>query len=148
MSVDTRASVGSTLDRIDQLLGELVVTSPAALRMASCGRQADELAVVVERLAGEERAAGGRARTLTALDMLGQALGELAAQLRVGEEALRVLEVLGRRAARGSDRIAVDSGVPIHRARAVLLELELTGLAQRCVDGWRQCGHSETGVAS
>jgi hypothetical protein len=37
--------------------------------MASCGRQADELAAVVERLAGEERAAGGRARTLTALGL-------------------------------------------------------------------------------
>jgi hypothetical protein len=60
MSVDTRASVGSTVDRIDQLLG--------------------------------------------------QALGELAAQLQVGdglgEDALRVLEALGRRTARGSDRIA------------------------------------------
>ena len=99
MSVtDLCASVGSTLDRIDQALGELVPTSPAALRMALCGRQADELAVVVGRLAGEERAAGGRGRTLSALDMLGQALGELAAQLRVGdglsEEGLRVLAAL------------------------------------------------------
>ena len=129
MSVtDLCASVGSTLDRIDQALGELVPTSPAALRMALCGRQADELAVVVGRLAGEERAAGGRGRTLSALDMLGQALG--------------------RRTARGSDRICVDSGVPIDRVRTVLLELEAAGLAQRHEWGWVQCGLTGAEVRS
>jgi DNA processing protein len=55
----------------------------------------------------------------------------------LGEEALRVHEALGRRTGRGSERIAIDSGVPLDRVRALLPELELTGLARRCEDGWR-----------
>lgn len=153
MSVGIHASVGSTLDRIDQLLGLPVAVSPVALRMASGARQADELAAVVERLAGEERTAGGRERTLTALDMLCQALAELAAQLRVGDdlngEALRVFEALGRRTGRSCERIAVDAGVPLDRARAVLAELELVGLARRHEwGGWRHTGPTGTGVWS
>jgi DNA processing protein len=56
----------------------------------------------------------------------------------LGDEALRVHEALGKRSARSADRIAVDSGVPLDRVRALLPELELTGLARRCEDGWRQ----------
>jgi DNA processing protein len=56
----------------------------------------------------------------------------------LGEDALRVHEALSRRTARGSDRIALDSGVPLDRVRALLPELELTGLAERCDDGWRR----------
>ncbi len=52
-------------------------------------------------------------------------------------QALRVHEALDRKSARGSDRISVDSGVPLDRVRALLPELELTGLAERCEDGWR-----------
>ncbi|HET9140983.1 DNA-processing protein DprA [Actinophytocola sp.] len=54
----------------------------------------------------------------------------------LGPEALRVHEALGR-SGRSSERIAVDSGVPLDRVRALLPELELTGLARRCEDGWR-----------
>jgi hypothetical protein len=75
-----RVSVAGTLDRIDAVLADTTV----ARLVVSCARQADELAVVVDHLAGEERVAGGRARTLTALDMLGRALGELATELRTG----------------------------------------------------------------
>jgi DNA processing protein len=55
----------------------------------------------------------------------------------LGAEALRVHGALGR-SGRTSERIAIDSGVPIDRVRALLPELELTGLARRCEDGWRQ----------
>ena len=51
--------------------------------------------------------------------------------------ALRVHEALDRKSGRGSDRISVDSGVPLDRVRALLPELELTGLVERCEDGWR-----------
>jgi DNA processing protein len=77
-----------------------------------------------------------------ATNMLRQAWSELAAQPRTGgtvsAEAPRVWEALGRRTARSSDRISVDSGVPIGRGRAVLGELELSGLAERRDSGWCQ----------
>jgi DNA processing protein len=53
------------------------------------------------------------------------------------DQALRVHEALARQGGRGADRISVDSGVPIDRVRALLPELELTGLAERSEDGWR-----------
>lgn len=56
----------------------------------------------------------------------------------LGEQALRVHEALGNRAGHSADMIAVDSGVPLARVRALLPELELTGLAERCDDGWRR----------
>jgi DNA processing protein len=56
----------------------------------------------------------------------------------LGPDALRVHDALGKRIARSPDRIAVDSGVPLDRVRALLPELELTGLARRSEDGWRQ----------
>ncbi|MCT2584716.1 DNA-processing protein DprA [Actinophytocola gossypii] len=56
----------------------------------------------------------------------------------LGTEALRVHEALRRRAARTPAQVAVDSGVSIDRVRALLPELELTGLAERCEEGWRQ----------
>lgn len=52
-------------------------------------------------------------------------------------EALRVHEALGKQSGRGTDRISIDSGVPLDRVRALLPELELTGFAARCEDGWR-----------
>ena len=53
-------------------------------------------------------------------------------------DALRVHEALRRRAGRTPARIAVESGVPIDRVRALLPELELTGLAEQCEEGWRR----------
>jgi DNA processing protein len=55
----------------------------------------------------------------------------------LGPEALRVHEALAKRTARSAEQIAVDSGVPLNRVRALLPELELTGLARREEDGWR-----------
>ncbi|HEY7597966.1 MAG TPA: DNA-processing protein DprA [Actinophytocola sp.] len=56
----------------------------------------------------------------------------------LGDDALRVHEALHRRATRSTARVAVESGVPLDRVRAILPELELTGLAERCEGGWRQ----------
>jgi DNA processing protein len=52
-------------------------------------------------------------------------------------QALRVHEALSRQSGRATDRISVDSGVPLDRVRSLLPELELTGHAKRCEDGWR-----------
>ncbi len=38
--------------------------------------------------------------------------------------------------ARTTEGIAVDAGLPLDRVRALLPELELTGFARRCEDGW------------
>lgn len=56
----------------------------------------------------------------------------------LGPDALRVHEALSGRGGRGAEWIAVESGVPIERVRALLPELELSGLAARCEDGWRR----------
>jgi DNA processing protein len=53
-------------------------------------------------------------------------------------QALRVHEALRREEGRGAEEVAVDSGVPLERVRALLPELELTGHATRRDDGWRQ----------
>ncbi|HEU5470347.1 MAG TPA: DNA-processing protein DprA [Actinophytocola sp.] len=60
----------------------------------------------------------------------------------LGAEAMRVHDALGRRSGRSPDRIALDSGVPLDRVRALLPELELGGLARRCEDGWRTAAAS------
>jgi DNA processing protein len=54
------------------------------------------------------------------------------------ERSLRVHEALGRRSGLSAEQVAVRSGVPLERVRAVLPALELTGLAQRCESGWRR----------
>ena len=56
----------------------------------------------------------------------------------LGDAALRVHEALRRRTARSTAQVAVESGVSLDRVRALLPELELTGLAERCEEGWRQ----------
>jgi DNA processing protein len=56
----------------------------------------------------------------------------------LGDQALRVHESLARRAGRSCEQISVESGVPLDRVRALLPELELTGLAERCEAGWRR----------
>lgn len=60
----------------------------------------------------------------------------------LGDAALRVFEALHRRAARSTAQVAVESGVALNRVRALLPELELTGLAERCEEGWRQARYS------
>jgi DNA processing protein len=54
------------------------------------------------------------------------------------ERALRVHEALDRREGMSAEQVAVRSGVPQDRVRAVLPALELTGLAERCETGWRR----------
>jgi len=56
----------------------------------------------------------------------------------LGDQALRVHEALRREVGASVEEIAVGSGVPLERARALLPELELTGHAERHEDGWRQ----------
>jgi DNA processing protein len=53
-------------------------------------------------------------------------------------QALRVHEGLRRETGRSSEEVAVDSGVPLERVRALLPELEITGHVARHEDGWRQ----------
>jgi DNA processing protein len=63
----------------------------------------------------------------------------------LGDQALRIHEALHTRNGNSADAIAVESGVSIDRVRALLPELELTGLARRCEDGWRRvAGKAET----
>lgn len=64
----------------------------------------------------------------------------------LGPQALRVHEALGPRAGKSVDRIAVESGVPVQRVRAVLPALELDGLAKRCDTGWRRTGEVPVSV--
>jgi DNA processing protein len=54
------------------------------------------------------------------------------------EQSLRVHEALGRQSGRSTEQVAVRSGVPLERVRAVLPALELTGHAERCETGWRR----------
>ncbi|MGA6168451.1 DNA-processing protein DprA [Amycolatopsis magusensis] len=60
----------------------------------------------------------------------------------LGEEAMRVHGALELREGRSAEQITTESGVPIHRVRAVLPELELDGLATRADDGWRLTSRS------
>lgn len=55
----------------------------------------------------------------------------------LGPQALRVHEALGERRGRSPEEVAEGSGVPLARVRAVLPEMELSGLAERCESGWR-----------
>lgn len=58
----------------------------------------------------------------------------------LGPQALRVHEALGGRHGKSPEEVATDSGVPLPRVRALLPELELEGLAERCESGWRRDG--------
>jgi DNA processing protein len=53
------------------------------------------------------------------------------------DRSLRVHEAMSRRASLSAEQIAVRSGVPLERVRAVLPALELMGLAERGESGWR-----------
>ncbi|MFC4000682.1 DNA-processing protein DprA [Prauserella oleivorans] len=56
----------------------------------------------------------------------------------LGPQALRVHEALGERRGKSPEGIATESGVPLARVRALLPELELAGLSERCESGWRR----------
>ncbi|WP_223198953.1 DNA-processing protein DprA [Solihabitans fulvus] len=55
-----------------------------------------------------------------------------------GSDTMRVHEALSRGAGRSAELIAVESGVPLPRVRALLPELEFAGLASRGESGWRR----------
>lgn len=54
------------------------------------------------------------------------------------DQALRVHDALLRKEGRNAEEVAIESGVPLNRTRALLPELELTGHATHQEDGWRQ----------
>ncbi|WP_436502067.1 DNA-processing protein DprA [Actinokineospora sp. HUAS TT18] len=56
----------------------------------------------------------------------------------LGDQALRVHEALPRGNGLSPERVSAMSGVPLARVRALLPELELTGLAVRGEEGWRR----------
>ncbi|MTD59653.1 DNA-processing protein DprA [Amycolatopsis pithecellobii] len=56
----------------------------------------------------------------------------------LGPDALRVHETLQRSQGKSAEQIAMESGVPVLRARAVLSELEVDGLARQGESGWQQ----------
>lgn len=56
----------------------------------------------------------------------------------LGEQALRVHEALRPRKERSPQQVSAESGVPLDRVRALLTELELTGLATQGEEGWRR----------
>ena len=57
---------------------------------------------------------------------------------RLGPEALRAFEALAVRTDRSDAEVAVESGLPLRRVRALLPELEIDGFAVRGDSGWRR----------
>ncbi|MDT7725299.1 MAG: processing protein [Actinomycetota bacterium] len=55
-------------------------------------------------------------------------------------QAMRVHEALSVRSGKAAELLAAESGVPLGRVRAVLPELEMNGLVERCEAGWRRAG--------
>ncbi|OLR91533.1 DNA-processing protein DprA [Actinokineospora bangkokensis] len=56
----------------------------------------------------------------------------------LGDQALRVHEALPRGGGSSPQEVAAAAGVPLERVRALLTELELTGLARAGEHGWRR----------
>ncbi|MGQ0841690.1 DNA-processing protein DprA [Actinokineospora sp.] len=56
----------------------------------------------------------------------------------LGDQALRVHEALNSRKGTSPEHVAAESGVPLDRVRALLPELDLTGLAVRGEEGWHR----------
>jgi DNA processing protein len=54
------------------------------------------------------------------------------------DRSLRVHEALDREAGLSAEQLAIRSGIPVDRVRAVLPALELTGRAERNESGWRR----------
>ncbi|HEX6357020.1 MAG TPA: DNA-processing protein DprA [Actinophytocola sp.] len=92
---------------------------------------------------GAAQIAGSVAEILEAVGPLGEHLRPPASSPKrstdgLAEQALRVHEALRREEGRSMEEVAVDSGVPLDRVRALLPGLELTGHVERHEDGWRQ----------
>jgi DNA processing protein len=85
----------------------------------------------------------GAADVLEAIGRIGADLAEpVRAERRptdqLDEQQLQVHDALDFRAALNPEQVAVESGVPLDRVRAVLPLLELCGLAERDDTGWRR----------
>jgi DNA processing protein len=118
-------------------LGKVVMAVPGPITSAMSVGCHDLLRTGVAILAGSV------AEILEALGPVGEHLSERPDGPHrrtdgLGDDALRVHEALRRRTARTTAQVAVDSGVPLDRVRALLPELEITGLAERCEEGWCQ----------
>ncbi len=118
-------------------LGKVVLAVPGPITSAQSVGCHDLLRT------GAATLAGSVAEILEALGPVGEHLIERpdGPQRRtdgLGDDALRVHEALRRRTARSTAQVAVESGVPLDRVRALLPELEITGLAERGEEGWRQ----------
>ncbi|HWC82214.1 MAG TPA: DNA-processing protein DprA [Pseudonocardiaceae bacterium] len=79
---------------------------------------------------------------IEAVGRLGDDLSEAPVEERretdgLDERSLRVFEGLSRHSARTAEQVAVTSGVPVDRVRAVLPTLELRGLARQTDVGWQ-----------
>jgi DNA processing protein len=62
---------------------------------------------------------------------------------QLDEQQLQVHDALDHRTALSPEQVAVESGVPLDRVRAVLPLLELCGLAERDDTGWRRLSGRE-----
>lgn len=118
-------------------LGKVVLAVPGPITSAMSVGCHDLLRTGVAMLAGSV------AEVLEAVGPVGENLADRPDGPRrrtdgLADQALRVHEALRRRSARSTAQVAVDSGVPVDRVRALLPELELTGLAERCEEGWRR----------
>ncbi len=118
-------------------LGKVVMAVPGPITSATSVGCHDLLRT------GAAMLAGSVAEVLEAVGPVGEHLVDRPDGPRrrtdgLGDDALRVHEALRRRTARSTAQVAVESGVPLDRVRALLPELELTGLAERCEEGWRQ----------
>lgn len=118
-------------------LGKVVMAVPGPITSAMSAGCHDLLRT------GAAMIAGSVAEVLEAVGPVGENLDpERTAARRatdgLGDQALRVHEALSREDGRSVEEVAVHSGVPLDRARALLPELELTGLAERCESGWRR----------
>ncbi|OLF13364.1 DNA-processing protein DprA [Actinophytocola xanthii] len=122
-------------------LGKAVLAVPGPITSAASAGCHDLLRT------GSAQLVGSVAEVLEAVGPVGEHLiepptGPVRRTDGLGGEAMRVHEALRRRTARTPARVAVESGVPIGRVRALLAEMELTGLVERCEEGWRQTPHA------
>ncbi|HEV7648049.1 MAG TPA: DNA-processing protein DprA [Actinophytocola sp.] len=118
-------------------LGKVVMAVPGPITSATSVGCHDLLRT------GAAMLAGSVAEILEAVGPIGENVADQPATPHrrtdgLADEALRVHEALRRRTARSTAQVAVESGVSLVRVRALLPELEITGLAERCEEGWRQ----------
>lgn len=92
---------------------------------------------------GEAIAVSNVAEVIESTGRIGVDLVESTRQSSVGlgpphGDAMRVHEALGLTSGTSAEMIAVESGVPLSRVRAVLPEFQMAGLAVRVESGWRR----------